>query len=89
MSVSVFDPQRELWRQTWVDDAGNYSALEGNVVEGAMELICESHNAPERDVVYRMRFFDIAADSPAWTWERSAGAGATFEELWRLDYRRA
>ena len=54
-----------------------------------MELICESHNAPERDVVYRMRFFDIAADSPAWTWGRSAGAGATFEELWRLDYRRA
>ena len=54
-----------------------------------MELICESHNAPERDVVYRMRFFDIATDSPAWSWERSAGAGATFEELWRLDYRRA
>ena len=46
-----------------------------------MELISESHNAPERDVVYRMRFFDIAADSPAWTRRRSAGAGATFEEL--------
>lgn len=54
-----------------------------------MELISESHNAPERDVVYRMRCFDIAADSPASTWGRSAGAGATFEELWRLDYRRA
>ena len=47
-----------------------------------MELICESHNAPERDVVYRMRFFDIATDSPAWSWERSAEAGATSVELW-------
>ena len=37
-----------------VSDDGNYFALEGNAVEGAMELICESHNAPERDVVYRM-----------------------------------
>ena len=54
-----------------------------------MELLCESHDAPERDVVYRMRFFDIATDSPAWSWERSAEAGATFVELWRLDYRRA
>jgi hypothetical protein len=61
-------PQRELWRQTWGLDAGNYFALEGNVVEGAMELICESHDAPERDVVSRMRVFDVAADSPAWTW---------------------
>ena len=42
-----------------------------------MELICESHDAPERDVVYRRRVFDIATDSPAWSWERSAEAGAT------------
>jgi len=54
-----------------------------------MEPICESHDAPERDVVYRMRFFDIATDSPAWSWERSAEAGATSVELWRLDCRRA
>ena len=54
-----------------------------------MELICESHDAPECDVVYRMRFFDSATDSPAWSWERSAEAGATSVELRRLDCRRA
>ena len=89
MSVSVFDPHRELWRQTWVDDAGNYFALEGNLVDGEMHLVCDDHNAPEADATYRMRFFDIAADSLSWTWERSLDRGRSFEELWRLAYERA
>ena len=78
MSVSVFDPHRELWRQTWVDDAGNYFALEGNRVDGEMVLLCEN----------RMRFFEIERDSLTWAWERSLDAGASFEELWRLAYER-
>jgi hypothetical protein len=89
MSVSVFDPHRELWRQTWVDDAGNYFALAGNLVDGEMVLLCEHHNAPEEDAVYRMRFFDIERDSLTWTWERAVDGGDAFEELWRLAYVRA
>jgi hypothetical protein len=89
MSVSVFDPHHELWRQTWVDDAGNYFALEGNLVDGEMILLCGDHNGPDADAVYRMRFFDIASDSLTWTWERSQDGRATFEELWRLEYERA
>lgn len=88
-SLSVFDPHRELWRQTWVDDAGNYFALEGNLVDGEMILLCRTHNGSERDAAYRMRFFDIAADSLAWTWERSTDGGDRFDELWRLRYERA
>jgi hypothetical protein len=89
MSVSVFDPHRGLWRQTWVDDAGNYFALEGNLVRGEMVLRCEDHNGPEPDAVYRMRFFDIASDSLTWTWERSLDRPDGYEELWRLEYARA
>ena len=89
MSVSVFDPHRELWRQTWVDDSGNYFALEGNLVDGDMVLLCQEHNGPELHAVYRMRFFDIASNTLTWTWERSLDGRATFEELWRLEYARA
>jgi hypothetical protein len=89
MSVSVFDPHRELWRQTWVDDSGNYFALEGDFVDGEMVLLCHDHNGPERDAVYRMRFFDVAGDSLTWAWERSLGGSDCFEELWRLEYERA
>ncbi len=78
MSVSVFDPHRELWRQTWVDDSGNYFALEGNRVDGEMVLRCEDHTAPERDAVYRMRLFDLERDSLTWTWSaRSMPARAS------------
>ena len=89
MSVSVFDQHHGVWRQTWVDDSGNYFALEGGLVDGEMILMCANHNGPDRDAVYRMRFFDIARDSLQWTWERSTDGASTFEELWRLRYERA
>ena len=89
MSMSVFDAHHDVWRQTWVDDSGNYFALEGGLVDGEMILMCASHNGPDRAAVYRMRFFDIAHDSLQWTWERSTDGATTFEELWRLRYERA
>ena len=87
MSMSVFDGNGELWRQTWVDDAGNYFALEGNLTEAGMELLCRTHNGPP-GATYRMRWFDVEPDSLTWTWERSLD-GEAFEELWRLHYERA
>jgi hypothetical protein len=84
----VFDRHRELWRQTWVDDAGNYFALEGNREGGEMVLHCRVHNGPDAQAVYRMRWFDIERDSLTWTWEKSLD-GETYQELWRLAYERA
>ena len=89
MSVSVFDEHAGSWRQTWVDDSGNYFALDGGLVDGAMTLLTAGHNGPDPDAVYRMRFFDITSDALNWTWERSVDAGTTFDELWRLRYERA
>ena len=60
LSVSVFDMHHDVWRQTWVDDSGNYFALEGGIVDGEMILTCANHNGSDPDAVYRMRFFDIA-----------------------------
>ena len=44
-----------------------------------MILTCANHNGPDRDAVYRMRFFDIARDSLQWTWERSTDGASTFD----------
>ena len=88
MSMTVFDEHRELWRQTWVDDSGNYFALEGNFVDDEMVLLCDRHNGPV-DTVYRMRWFDIGRTSLTWVWERSSDGGTTFAELWLLAYERA
>jgi len=43
----------------------------------------------DQEVEKRMVFFDIAADAFRWRWERSEDAGATWDLLWTIDYRRA
>jgi hypothetical protein len=88
MSVSVYDAPRDRWLQTWVDDQGNYFALEGAMRDGEMVLVCDRHSGEER-LVYRMRFHDLADDSFTWSWERSADGGETYDLAWRLAYRRA
>jgi hypothetical protein len=87
MSVNVFD-ERQGWRQTWVDSTGNYSALHGSPhAEGFSFSVTEEENGSE--VEKRMVFSNIEADTFDWRWERSGDGGATWTELWVIDYRRA
>jgi hypothetical protein len=88
MSVNVYDAPRDRWLQTWVDDQGNYFALEGAMRDGEMVLHCDRHSGEDQSVVYRMRFHDIEPDSFTWSWERSADGGASYDLAWRLAYRR-
>ena len=86
MSVSVFDPHRELWRQTWVDDAGNYFRARGQARRRRGAPALRAPQRLEADAIYRMRFFDITRDSLTGTWSarstvarasRSSGASST------------
>src|SRR5687767_3406701 len=43
-SWSVFDPERGVWRQTWVDDQGGYIELVGERVDGCFAF---GRSAPE------------------------------------------
>jgi hypothetical protein len=79
-SVSVHDELEGVWRQTWVDDAGNYFALEGGMRDGAMELVTT-------DGVHRMRFEEIGPDGFEWRWARREGDG--WKTLWEIAYSRA
>jgi hypothetical protein len=86
-SWSVFDADRHLWRQTWVDDQGSYLELVGGRAEGCFTF---QRAAPERgpQVRQRMVFRDVAADSFHWTWESSLDGGATWTTRWAIDYQR-
>ncbi|HEV2006708.1 MAG TPA: hypothetical protein VGQ85_08860 [Candidatus Limnocylindrales bacterium] len=87
-SWSVFDPERHLWRQTWVDDQGGYLDLVGGLVDGWFSF---GREAPEdsASVRQRMVFRDVGADGFHWIWEASADDGATWESRWEIDYRSA
>ncbi|MFL5930316.1 MAG: hypothetical protein ACJ75P_03575 [Gaiellaceae bacterium] len=83
MSVSVYDSDDGLWRQTWVDSQGSYLQFHGNAHDGVMKLRGE-HGAEPRRMVWR----DIEDASLTWLWERSGDGGSRWETLWELAYSR-
>lgn len=86
LSVSVHD-ERLGWRQTWVDSTGNYWAFEGGAhPEGFAFWVTELEDG--REVGKRMVFSRIGDDALGWRWERSDDAGASWDVLWAIDYRR-
>jgi hypothetical protein len=87
LSLSVFDPARRLWQQTWVDDQGGYLDLVGDVVDGWFAF---RRDAPEDGPSTRQRmvFRDVATTSFRWTWEISQDGGATWAVRWEIAYTR-
>jgi hypothetical protein len=86
-SWSVFDSDRGLWRQTWVDDQGSYLDLVGEIVDGCFAF---GRAAPERGPAARQRmvFRDVKADRFRWTWESSPDDGETWVTRWEIAYAR-
>jgi hypothetical protein len=84
MSVSVYSERLDRWLQTWVDQEGNYWALDGVFENREMTLRCR-----DGDIDYRMRFFDIETDAFEWTWERSAAGTDDWQLAWSIHYTRA
>ena len=86
MSVSIHHVHSGEWRQTWVDQSGNYWHFVGALVDGN-----PSFGTPERvdgDNVYkRMVFTNISRDSFDWRWESSPD-GLSWSVNWEIAYSR-
>ncbi len=87
MSVSVYDPERKLWCQTWVDNNGSYLDFTGRFENGNMILT--------RDAIFkgeackqRMIWYNIEANQFDWNWERSDDDGKTWRVVWQIKYKR-
>jgi hypothetical protein len=87
MSVSCFDPERQVWCQTWVDNSGMYLDFTGKFEGGKMIL--------ERDAIVkgqackqRMVWFEIKENKFEWNWERSDDGGKIWRVLWNIHYTR-
>ena len=86
-SVSVFDAEADVWRQTWVDDNGSYLALTGGSVGDTFVLQMSTVRGGVPTEL-RMVFCEIEADSFRWLWERSRDGGATWDLAWEIAYTR-
>jgi hypothetical protein len=87
MSVSVYRPQTGEWRQTWVDNQGNYWAFTGLFADGRM-ILATDDTRDGRPVKLRMVWHTIAPNALDWSWERSDDGGQTWQPLWQLHYTR-
>ena len=87
ISVSSYDPERQLWCQTWVDSNGLYLDFTGGFQDGKMILARDAILRGEA-CKQRMVWYDIQADQFNWNWERSDNGGQTWRVLWQIRYTR-
>ena len=87
ISFSVYDPERKLWCQTWVDNNGTYLDFTGKFENGKMIL---SRDAVVRgeNCKQRMVWYNIEESGFDWNWERSDNGGNTWRTLWQIRYQR-
>ena len=86
-SLSTYDFDRRLWRQTWVDNQGSHYEFAGAFRAGEMELRTETEVCG-RPTLLRMRWFNIREDALDWAWERSDDGGQHWTPLWEVAYSR-
>jgi hypothetical protein len=87
LSVSVYDSERQLWCQTWVDNNGTYLDFTGSFENGKMILSRDAIVRGER-CKQRMVWYNIEEDQFDWNWERSDDGGQTWRVLWQIKYKR-
>ena len=86
-SVSVFDVNAGKWKQTWVDNEGEYLDFVGEFTNGEMILQRETIRNGEK-ILQRMVFKNITANEVDWSWEASRDGGKTWEVKWPIHYKR-
>lgn len=87
MSFSVYDSERGLWCQTWVDNNGTYLDFTGKFEDEKMLLQRDAIVRGEK-CKQRMVWYDIEENQFHWNWERSDDGGLTWRTLWKIHYRR-
>ena len=88
-SLSVYDPNARLWRQTWVDNMGSYLLFTGAMSSEAMELRTATVERDGASAVNRMVFSEIQTNGLRWQWQGSEDGGNTWTDLWTITYSRS
>jgi len=88
-SLSVFSPQYARWHQTWVDNQGSYLDFIGEWNEDTQKMILERDDmVGGKHIKQRMAWYNIAADTLDWNWERSEDGGISWNPQWIIHYSR-
>lgn len=75
-SLNVYDAGRQVWHQTWVDNAGTLLLLEGGLVDGSMVLEGQTRG-PDGVTRHRIRWTPRPDGSVRQHWQSLAEPPAT------------
>lgn len=88
-SMSVYQPDRDRWKQAWTDNNGGYYNFTGIFEDDKRMFQTEVSEMPDgRRFVQRMVFYDITENSITWDWENSNDDGESWSLNWRIFYER-
>ncbi|MEQ8360556.1 MAG: hypothetical protein RH860_13790 [Cytophagales bacterium] len=86
-SWTVYNPNTDKWKQTWVDNSGAYLDFEG-FFEDDLKGFKRSFTDKNGTVRYqRMIFYEIKEASFVWDWQSSPDA-KNWTLVWRINYQR-
>ena len=78
-SVNFYDPRRERWHQTWVDDRGGSLGLDGAFTGGKMVLTgTKKDPATGKTTIDRITWTPLPADQVRQVWETSTDDGKSW-----------
>ena len=78
-SVNFYDPRRERWHQTWVDDRGGSLGLDGAFAGGKMVLTgTKKDPTTGKTTIDRITWTPLPADQVRQVWETSTDDGKSW-----------
>ena len=87
-SLSMYNVNKKIWEQTWVDNNGSYMNFTGGKDGSNMFMQRNITTKAGKEIIQRMVFTDITKDSFTWNWESSTDNGATWAQNWQIMYTR-
>ncbi len=88
MSISSYVEPAGTWRQIWVDEENSFLDLYGKK-DGGNYIFHTTPNDETPNIQLQMVFSEIKPDSFIWTWQRTDNGGDTWQDLWKISYKRA
>ncbi|MFY0598590.1 MAG: hypothetical protein JXR03_02890 [Cyclobacteriaceae bacterium] len=88
MSMSVFQPRFNRWKQAWSDNQGGYFDFEGRFDGEKRIFQTQVVKRGEKKVQQRMIFYNITEKSMTWDWESSIDGGESWTLQWRIFYNK-
>lgn len=86
-SFSVYNHEKKIWQQTWVDTDGSYMVFTGQMKDDNM-ILSRKITRNEKELIQRMVFYNISENEFDWNWESSKDNSKTWQLNWKLHYSR-